>query len=140
MKTVYLIVCGAGQAARAHEFIEAARTAGWDCHVIATNMGAKFIAKAQLEAASGHPVTAEHRQPGTPRRDRPDADAVVIAPGAANTIGKLAAGIADVYALDIASEYIGLFLLFDGRVEEAKLRAWVAVRPQPERLFRTYTG
>ena len=34
----------------------------------------------------------------------------------------------------------GLFLLLDGKTEEAKLRAWVAVRPAPERLFRTYTG
>lgn len=89
-------------------FVDAARGAGWDCHVIATDMGAAFIDQAHLERTSGHPVTAAHRQPGTPRRDRPNADAVVIAPATANTICKLAAGIADVYALDVASECIGL--------------------------------
>jgi RNA ligase len=34
----------------------------------------------------------------------------------------------------------GVFLLLDGKIEDAKLRAWVAVKPAPERLFRTYTG
>lgn len=32
----------------------------------------------------------------------------------------------------------GVFLLLDDRIEDAKLRAWVAVKPAPERLFRTY--
>jgi RNA ligase len=32
----------------------------------------------------------------------------------------------------------GVFLLLDGKIEDAKLRAWVAVKPAPERLFRTY--
>jgi phosphopantothenoylcysteine synthetase/decarboxylase len=108
MHVVYLIVCGAGPATRAHVFVEAARTAGWDCHLIATDMGATFIDRAHLEQASGHAVTAVHRQPGTPRRDRPKADAVVIAPATANTVCKLAAGITDTYALDVASECIGL--------------------------------
>jgi hypothetical protein len=105
---VYLIVCGAGPATRAHVFVDAARTACWDCWVIATDTGATFIDRAGLERASGHPVTAAHREPGTPRRNRPGADAVVIAPATANTVCKLAAGIADVYALDVASENIGL--------------------------------
>jgi phosphopantothenoylcysteine synthetase/decarboxylase len=93
---------------RAHEFIEAARERDWDCHVIATDMGSRFIDLERLEETSGHPVTLEHRKPGTPRRDRPAADAVVMAPATANSICKLAAGIADTYALDVASECIGL--------------------------------
>jgi phosphopantothenoylcysteine synthetase/decarboxylase len=108
LNTVYLIICGAGPAVRAHEFVDHARAGGWDCHVIATDMGARFIDRERLEAATGHPVVTSHRQPGTPRRDRPLADAVVIAPATANTICKLAAGIADTYALDVASECIGL--------------------------------
>lgn len=108
MNVVYLIVCGAGPAMHAVDFVEAARASGWDCHAIATPTGAKFADLDVLEAASGHPVTAEHRKPRTPRRDRPDANAVVIAPATANTICKLAAGIADTYALDVASEHIGL--------------------------------
>ena len=108
MKTVYLVVCGAGPAQRASEFIDAARAEGWDCHVIATPMGARFIDRAALEAASGHPVIGEHRVPGAPRRDRPEADAVVIAPATANTVCKLAVGITDTYALDVVSECIGL--------------------------------
>jgi hypothetical protein len=108
MNVVYLIICGAGPAMHAVHFVDAARASGWDCHVIATPTGAKFADLDALEAASGHPVTAEHRKPGSPRRDRPSADAVVIAPATANTICKLAAGIADTYALDVASEHIGL--------------------------------
>jgi hypothetical protein len=34
----------------------------------------------------------------------------------------------------------GVFLLLDGKIEDAKLRAWVAMKPAPERLFRTYNG
>jgi phosphopantothenoylcysteine synthetase/decarboxylase len=70
--------------------------------------GAAFADRSALEAATGHPVIGEHRKPGTPRRDRPAADAVVIAPATANTVCKLGAGIADTYALDVASECIGL--------------------------------
>jgi phosphopantothenoylcysteine synthetase/decarboxylase len=108
VNVVYLIVCGAGPAKHAVRFVEAARASGWDCHVMATPTGAIFTDLNALEAASGHPVTTKHRKPGTPRRDRPDADAVVIAPATANTICKLVAGIADTYALDVASESIGL--------------------------------
>lgn len=108
MNVVYLIICGAGPTMHAVNFVEAAHASGWDCHVIATPTGAKFADLDALEATSGHPVTIEHRKPGTPRRDRLDANAVVIAPATANTICKLAAGIADTYALDVASEHIGL--------------------------------
>ncbi|SDE27404.1 flavoprotein [Glycomyces harbinensis] len=107
-KVVYLIVCGAGPAPHAGEFISAAKAEGWDCHVITTPAGHGFVDVQALEEVSGNPVISEHRRPGTPRRGRPPADAVVIAPATANTICKLAAGIADTYALDIVSECIGL--------------------------------
>ncbi|MCD0446241.1 flavoprotein [Glycomyces sp. A-F 0318] len=107
-RVVYLIVCGAGPAPHATEFISAAKTEDWDCHVITTPAGRGFVDVQALEEASGNLVISEHRRPGTPRRGRPPADAVVIAPATANTICKLAAGIADTYALDIASECIGL--------------------------------
>jgi phosphopantothenoylcysteine synthetase/decarboxylase len=107
-RVVYLIVCGAGPAPHAGEFISAAKAEGWDCHVITTPAGRGFVDVQALEEVSGNPVISEHRRPGTPRRGGPPADAVVIAPATANTICKLAAGIADTYALDIASECIGL--------------------------------
>ncbi|WP_353895473.1 flavoprotein [Glycomyces tritici] len=107
-RVVYLIVCGAGPAPHAGEFIAAAKAKGWDCHVITTPAGRGFVDVQALEEASGNLVISEHRRPGTPRRGRPPADAVVIAPASANTICKLGAGIADTYALDIASECIGL--------------------------------
>lgn len=34
----------------------------------------------------------------------------------------------------------GLFLLFDGRDRSVELHAWKAVRPKPERLFRTFSS
>ncbi len=106
-RVVYLVICGAGPASDATKFIKAAHAEGWDCHVITTPTGSTFVDIEALESASGHPVISEHRSPGTPRRGRPPADTVVVAPATTNTICKLAAGISDTYALDIVSEYIG---------------------------------
>lgn len=102
-----LIVCGASPTTRAHEVVEHAQPRAWDCHVIATDMGTRFIDRERLEAATGHHVTVSHLAPGTLRPDRDAANAVVIASATANTTCKLAASIADTYALDVAAECIG---------------------------------
>jgi phosphopantothenoylcysteine synthetase/decarboxylase len=108
MRTVYLIVCGAEPACDALKFVEAARSRGVGTIVFATPAAARFLDRGALEDATGYPVNSEHRPPTEPRRPRPAADALVIAPATANTVCKLAAGISDTYALDIASENIGL--------------------------------
>lgn len=107
-RTVYLIVCAAPPAGDAEIFVRLAAESGWDCHVIGTPSARGFMDVEALEAASGHPATFEHRRAGAPRRDRPPADAAVIAPATANTVNRLAAGFGGNYALDLTSELIGL--------------------------------
>lgn len=109
-RTVYLIVCAAPPAGDAETFVRHAVESGWDCHVIGTPSARGFMDVEALETASGHPVTFEHRRAGTPRRNRPPADAAVIAPTTANSINRLAAGFGGNYALDLASELIGLHI------------------------------
>ncbi|GAA1683353.1 hypothetical protein GCM10009830_33220 [Glycomyces endophyticus] len=109
-RTVYLIVCAAPPAGDAAAFVRHAVVSGWDCHVIGTPSATGFMDVDALEAASGHPVTFEHRRAGAPRRNRPPADAAVIAPATANTINRLAAGFGGNYALDLTSELIGLHI------------------------------
>lgn len=106
-RTVYLIVCGASPATDAIAFVRRAVDTGWDCHVIGTPASRDFIDLYALESARGHSVTFHHRCPGEPKRSRPPADAVVIAPATANTVNKLAAGVGGNYALDVVSELIG---------------------------------
>ena len=50
---------------------------------------------------------SEHAGPGPPPSGSAAADALIIAPGTFNTINKLAAGITDTYALNVAAEAVG---------------------------------
>jgi len=109
-RTVYLIVCAAPPAGDVENFVHLAIESGWACHVIGTPSAKGFMDVEALETASGHTVTFEHRAAGEPRRNRPAADAVVIAPATANTVNRLAAGFGGNYALDLASELIGLHI------------------------------
>jgi phosphopantothenoylcysteine synthetase/decarboxylase len=108
MSTIYLIVCGAEPASGAGAFVDAAHAHGHDVVAFATPAAVRFIDRDTLASRAGYPVNSEHRPPSEPRRPRPLADAVVIAPATANTVCKLAAGIADTYALDVASENLAL--------------------------------
>ncbi|WBU38650.1 bifunctional phosphopantothenoylcysteine decarboxylase/phosphopantothenate--cysteine ligase CoaBC [Homoserinibacter sp. YIM 151385] len=72
--------------------------AGHDVHVVATEAALRFVGRPTLEAISRNPVhtelyegVAEVRHVALGQR----ADLVVIAPATANTVAKLAAGIAD---------------------------------------------
>ncbi|QSB06511.1 hypothetical protein JQS30_06300 [Natronoglycomyces albus] len=107
IRAVYLIVCAAPPSHDVLTFVGMAVESGWDCHVIGTPSSKDFLNLSAIEEASGHSVTFEHRRPGEPKRGRPSADAAVIAPATANTINKLAVGIGENYALDLASELIG---------------------------------
>ncbi|MBN1174076.1 MAG: flavoprotein [Micromonosporaceae bacterium] len=106
-KTLSIIVCGAGPARDVGALVALAQAAGWRAYLTATPAGLPFLDCPALEQQTGYPVRHAHRAPGEPRRSRPHADAVIVAPATANTICKLAAGIADTYALDILSECVG---------------------------------
>jgi len=80
----------------AREFIRR----GHQVRAIITSGGQRFVTPLQLQALTGHPVQSNQWE-----SDRPDgidhiflarwADMVVVAPGSANTLAKLAGGIAD---------------------------------------------
>lgn len=107
VRTLYIVVCGAGPAEDVDVLVKLAQADGWGCRVIATPSALRFIDTDALETLTGYSVRSQHRAPGQPRRSTPPADAVIIAPATANTIAKLAAGIADTYALDVVSECLG---------------------------------
>ncbi|MFC1545399.1 bifunctional phosphopantothenoylcysteine decarboxylase/phosphopantothenate--cysteine ligase CoaBC [Gemmatimonadota bacterium] len=94
----------------AREFIRR----GHQVRAIITSGGQKFVTPLQLQALTGHPVQSDQWE-----SDRPDgidhiflsrwADIVVVAPGSANTLARLAGGIAD----DLLTTTI---LAFDGQL------------------------
>lgn len=104
--TVYIVVCAAGPAAHVDQLIRLAQTRGWQVQVIATPAALDFFDPGAVEELTGRGVRSQHRSPNTPRS--PKADAVIVAPASFNTVNKLAAGIADNYALDVLNEAIGL--------------------------------
>ncbi len=106
-RVLYLVICGAGPAKAIGTMIDLAQQRQWDVHTIATPSALDFIDSTAVEQATGHPIRAAYRQPGTSRQPRPAADAVIVAPATFNTINKLAVGISDNYALGILAEIIG---------------------------------
>jgi phosphopantothenoylcysteine synthetase/decarboxylase len=103
---VYLVVTGAPLARRAHDFADEARQRDWQPAVIATSAALAWLDAAALERLDV-PLLTDHRAPDEHKR-LPPADAVVLAPATFNSINKLAAGIADTYALSVLCEAISL--------------------------------
>jgi phosphopantothenoylcysteine decarboxylase len=95
---LYVIVCGAPPARDAGRLVEFAQAKGWEVCVIATPSARSFINSSALEAATGHPVRSEYKQPDE-ADVLPPPDAIVVAPATFNTINKWAAGISDTLAL-----------------------------------------
>ena len=100
MKKVLLGVTGGIAAYKAAELARIFIRNGADVQVVMTPAGAEFIAPLTLQSLTGHPAYVEMY---TERRDDKirhielleEADVLVIAPATANTIGKMATGIAD---------------------------------------------
>lgn len=104
-RTLYVLVCAAGPAKHVDELIRSAQDRGWQVQVLATPAAVNFFDTDEAERLTARPVRSRHRGPDTPRSPR--ADAVVVAPASFNTINKLAAGIADNYAMDVLNEILG---------------------------------
>lgn len=103
-----MVVCAAGPATDVATLVQAAREAAWTVNVLATPAALSFLDLPSLEDLSGFPIRAQARDPATPRdKAVPTTTAILIAPATFNTINKLAAGIADNYALTIVAEAIG---------------------------------
>src|SRR5262245_39267381 len=107
-RNLLIVVCAAGPAPDVHKLVTLAQADGWNVRVVATPNAMRMIDAAQLEELTGQPVRSEHRDPGTPRDlSAGPPDAVIVAPATFNTINKMAAGIADTYALDLLAEALG---------------------------------
>ena len=109
MRVLYLMICGAGPAARVEVLVSLAKGEGWDVRCAATPAAVEhFLDLPRLEKLSGHAVRTGYRTSGT--EPLPPANAVVVAPATYNTINKWAAGIADNYVLNQLAELTGLGL------------------------------
>ena len=100
-----LVVCGAPLAARSAEIAADLAARGWRLDVVMTPSAASWADEDALTAATGDPPRSVHRPVGSSDRAQPDV--VVIAPVTFNTVGKMAAGIADTYAHGVLSEALG---------------------------------
>src|SRR3954463_13798556 len=112
MARVLLGVSGGISAYKAVEFARLAMKAGHAVRVVQTPRSLEFVGRATFEGITGAPVLVDEFDrdpargafPGDPAPDHDPishlevvgrADAYVIAPASANTIAKLAAGLAD---------------------------------------------
>lgn len=97
-RKIVLGICGGIAAYKCPELCRLLQKQGADVYTVVTASGAKLVSTATLQALSGHPVGSEvftaadnigHIELCA------DADCMVIAPATANTIAKLAHGLAD---------------------------------------------
>lgn len=83
---------------------------GWRVAVTLTPTAARWLGEqgetGRLRDVTGLPVRDRSRLPGEPR-PHPAADCCVLAPATANTLAKLALGIADNQALTLLAEVLG---------------------------------
>ncbi|MFI8984762.1 flavoprotein [Streptomyces antimycoticus] len=112
--------------------VEPAMTRGWEVAVTLTPTAGGWLRAIgevdQLEKVTGLPVRDTPRLPGE-ARPHPQVDCYVVAPASANTVAKLATGIADNQALTQVCEAIGtagLSVVVFPRVNAAHARhpAW----------------
>ncbi|WP_020519358.1 flavoprotein [Catelliglobosispora koreensis] len=107
-KTMSIVVTGAGPASDIGRLVAVAVRHGWNTSVLATPNAQAFIDEPMIEQLTGAPVRWDYttRPNGSSRAvGRPDA--LIVAPATFNTINKIAAGIADNYALTMIAEQIG---------------------------------
>lgn len=104
-RNLYVFACGAGPAADLAELAKLAVDDGWDVYPGATPMGWGMIDVDQLTAVTGH--QPRHHWSGR-TSGWPPADGIIVAAATLNTIGKLAAGVADTWVLSTVTECMGL--------------------------------
>lgn len=105
-RTLYLIACGAPQAADTPALARLAQARGWDPCIIATPSALKWLDTEAALHATGRAVRSEYKQPGEVDA-LPPADAIVVAPASFNTVNKWASGITDTLALGMLCELMG---------------------------------
>jgi hypothetical protein len=108
---VALVVSSAGGVETIREeFVAPAVGKGWTVAITTTPAAGRWLddldERPRLEHLTGLPVRTSPRLPGE-TSPHPRADCVVVAPATANTVAKLALGIADNQALTVAGEAVG---------------------------------
>lgn len=101
-----IVVCGAGPASEVGKLVSLAQRRDWSVHIVATPVALNFLDLAALERLTGTAVRHDYGQRATGPRSS-HSHALIIAPGTYNSINKLAAGINDTYALNVAAEALG---------------------------------
>jgi phosphopantothenoylcysteine synthetase/decarboxylase len=105
MATLYLVCGGAPPTKDVHRIVPIVQVSGWDVWVVPSPQGLAFLDAGAMEDLTGHPVRAEFRRPDEGRLPLPDA--ILAAPLTFNSVNKLAAGIADTFALGVLTEALG---------------------------------
>jgi phosphopantothenoylcysteine synthetase/decarboxylase len=106
---LYLIVCAAPRATHTADLVRMLQAEHWDVCVIATPAAVEFFDTAEVAELTRHPVRSRHKRLGEPDV-LPPADAMAVCPATFNTVNKLAGGIADVLALSLLTEAVGMGL------------------------------
>lgn len=92
------------------ELAEPAAALGWRLAITLTPTAARWLEYAgelaKLQALTDLEVRSESRLPGQPR-PHPDPDVFLFAPASANSVAKLALGIADNQALTVLGDVLG---------------------------------
>lgn len=104
-RNLTLVVCAAPLAVRTGDIAAVLVEAGWSTAVVATPDALSWLDVEAVRAATGEEIRTAHRRPGVGvRSSRPDA--IVVCPATFNSVNKLAAGIADTYALGYLCEWM----------------------------------
>ena len=98
-KNITLGVTGSIAAYKAVELLRLLKSDGHDVRIVQTLTSRHFVGEATFRALSGHPVVSDafsgESTDGFAHIELARSDLMIIAPATANTIGKMAAGIAD---------------------------------------------
>ncbi|OXM56662.1 flavoprotein [Amycolatopsis thailandensis] len=102
--------CGGLDTRFAAQLAKPAADRGWELAITLTPTAARWLEKTggigDLEACTGLPVRSTSRLPGEPR-PHPDPAVFLFAPASANSVAKLALGIADNQALTLLGDVLG---------------------------------
>jgi phosphopantothenoylcysteine synthetase/decarboxylase len=106
MPAVTLVVCAAPLARRVSDIATSLLRDGWSVSVVGTPAAAAWFDADELTAAVGSSPRFDYRQPGEPKSTvKPDV--IAVCPATFNTVNKVAAGIADNYAVGLICEAVG---------------------------------
>ncbi len=138
-RKIVLGVSGGIAAYKAVELLRLLTKAGASVHVVMTASAKKFVTPLTFETLSGHPVyheifDNEHTAAMEHLRASDNADLLIVAPATANTLGKLANGLADDPLSTLFTGYDGPVLVAPAMND--KMWAHAAVQENMRKLKR----